>query len=263
MTLTIQQAIDTIIAAVPGAPFAETVDTVKVGDASQPITSIAVTFMATPDVIRQAAKLGANFLITHEPTFYNHLDSTEGLTEDPTYLAKKRLLEESKLVVWRFHDYLHSVKPDRTLVGLAETLGWTEYGLANEPFLFKIPALSFGELQQQVKEKFGIKATRVVGDPNMTCRGVGLLPGFPPAKWQIMTLGRPDVDVLITGEIHEWETSEYARDSNQLGHPKGLIVMGHSFSEEDGIEAIVAWLQEQLPGISIQYIPTANAFQVP
>jgi len=260
MSLTIQQAIDTIIAAVPGAPFAETVDTVKIGDASQPITSIAVTFMATPEVIRQAAKLGANLLITHEPTFYNHLDSTEGLTEDPTYLAKKHLLEESKLVVWRFHDYLHSVKPDRTLVALTEGLGWTAYGQADDPFLFKIPAISFGALQQLVKDKFGIKAMRVVGDPNMICKGVGLLPGFPPAKWQIMTLGQANVDVLITGEIHEWETSEYARDSNQLGHPKGLIVMGHSFSEEHGIEAIIPWLQERLPGVSIQYIPTGNAF---
>ena len=44
MSLTIQQAIDTIIAAVPGAPFPDTVDTIKAGDATQEITGIIVTF---------------------------------------------------------------------------------------------------------------------------------------------------------------------------------------------------------------------------
>ncbi len=54
MTWTIQQAIDTLIASVPGAPFPETVDTVKTGDASQELKSIVVTFLTTGEVIEQA-----------------------------------------------------------------------------------------------------------------------------------------------------------------------------------------------------------------
>jgi len=37
MSTTIQQAIDTIIAAVPGALAQDTVDTVKIGDPAQPL----------------------------------------------------------------------------------------------------------------------------------------------------------------------------------------------------------------------------------
>jgi len=108
MTLTIQNAIDKIIAAVPGAPFSDTVDTVKTGNASKEITGIVLTFMATSEVIEQAIQLGANFIITHEPTFYNHLDKTDWLVQHPSYQAKRDLIERSGLVIWRFHDYLHS-----------------------------------------------------------------------------------------------------------------------------------------------------------
>ncbi len=74
MRISIQQAIDTIIAEIPGAPFGETVDLVKAGDPSQELKGAALTFMATSQVIEKTIELGANLLITHEPTFYNHLD---------------------------------------------------------------------------------------------------------------------------------------------------------------------------------------------
>jgi putative NIF3 family GTP cyclohydrolase 1 type 2 len=258
--MSIQQAIDTLIADVPGAPFSETVDTIKIGDASRPLTSIAITFLANAAVIQKASQMGVELLITHEPTFYNHLDKVDWLSQQPTYLAKRKLLEDNKLVVWRFHDYLHSIQPDPTLVGLIREMGWDQYVVPDSPFVCHIPPISFADLQQLVKDKLGSKAPRVIGDPTLICKGVGLLPGFPPADFQIGVLGRPDVDVLIAGEIHEWETSEFTRDSNLLGYKKGLIVTGHAVSEEPGLRAIIPWIQERLPGIPVTYIPTTSAF---
>ena len=134
MTMTIQQAIDTIIAAVPGAPFPDSVDTVKVGDAAQAITGIVVTFLATSEVIEQAVQLRANLIITHELTFYNHRDETAWLSSHPTYVAKRRLIEESGIVIWRFHDYLHSLPPDSTFVGLVKELNWEANGPPEQPY---------------------------------------------------------------------------------------------------------------------------------
>ena len=34
------------------------------------VKGVVSTFMATVDVIRQAIDLGANFIITHEPTWF-------------------------------------------------------------------------------------------------------------------------------------------------------------------------------------------------
>lgn len=69
------------------------------------------------------------------------------------------------------------------------------------------------------------------------------------------------MDALIVGEIHEWETSEYARDALQLGYKKGLIVTGHAASEEPGMRWIIPWLQERLPGIPIHFVATGSPFQ--
>src|SRR5882757_5655873 len=58
---------------VPWQP--DTVDTFKAGNPDTPITGIAVTMMATMDVLQRASAKGLNFVITHEPTFYAHLDT--------------------------------------------------------------------------------------------------------------------------------------------------------------------------------------------
>jgi putative NIF3 family GTP cyclohydrolase 1 type 2 len=260
MTMTIQNAIDKIIASVPGAPFSDTVDTVKVGDASQEITGITVAFLATSEVIKKAFQLGTNLIITHEPIFYNHLDATDWLAEHSSYQAKRQLIEKSGVVIWRFHDYLHSLPPDGTVMGLHKELNWESYALPDQPFMCKIPPMTLLAIAEWVKDRLGLTSVRVVGDLEATCRTIGILPGFPPAEMQIGVLGRSDVDVLITGEIHEWETSEYVRDAAYLGYKKGLIVTGHLASEEPGMKWIIPWMQERLPGIEISFVPTGNAF---
>jgi len=260
MNLTIQNAIDTIIAAVPGAPFSDTVDTVKTGNASQEITSIVITFMATSEVIEKAIQLGANFIITHEPTFYNHLDQTDWLAGHPSYQTKRELIEKSGVVIWRFHDYLHSIPPDNTFMGLIEALGW-EAPAFEQSLVCNIPPMTLRTLAEHIKQSLGLNIVQVVGDLDSTCKTAAIMPGFPPAEMQIGILGQPDVDVLITGEIHEWETSEYVRDAAHLGYKKGLIVTGHYASEEPGIKRMVPWLQERLPGISITHVPAGSAFQ--
>src|SRR5690349_5657205 len=87
-----------------GVPWsAQTVDTFKDGDPAAPVTGIAVTMMATLDVLQRAAAAGANLVITHEPTFYGHLDQLEPLEKDGDAItaAKRAFIREHKLVVLR------------------------------------------------------------------------------------------------------------------------------------------------------------------
>ena len=104
--------IETIVSAIPGAPRADTVDVVKAGDLTQACTGVVTTFLGTLEVLRQAKTLGANLVISHEPVFYSHLDKTDWLAGDRVYEAKRRFIEESRLVVWRAHDTWHTLKPD-------------------------------------------------------------------------------------------------------------------------------------------------------
>jgi putative NIF3 family GTP cyclohydrolase 1 type 2 len=147
------------------------------------------------------------------------------------------------------------------VVGLLDALGWEANVSPDQPFVSQIPPMTLGELGQWVKRRLGISAIRVVGDLAARCERVALLPGFPPAEFQIGCLSNGDVDVLIAGEIHEWETSEYVRDANALGHAKGLIVIGHAASEEPGMRRMIPWLEERLPGVALHFVPTGTPFQ--
>jgi putative NIF3 family GTP cyclohydrolase 1 type 2 len=262
MPLTIQQAIDTIFAAVPGAPFPGTMDTIKLGDPKQPLKGVALTFLASIEAIEEALRLGANLLITHEPTFYNHPDETDWLAANPVYIAKRRLAEDAGLVIWRFHDTLHRIKPDPTMAGMAHELGWETYLLPGQPNLCWLPAATtLRELAQHVKDQLGATGLRVIGDLDRPCQTVGLLPGAPGPRAQVGVLSAPGVDALITGEIFEWETSEFARDALHLKLGKGLIITGHAASEEPGMRRMVPWLEQRLPGVPVQFIGTHSAFQ--
>lgn len=261
MTLTVHQVIDTILQSIPGAPFSQTVDTIKTGDPSREVKGIVTTFLANCEVLQKAVDLGANFIITHEPTFYNHLDKTDWLENDPVYQAKRKLIDDNQLVIWRFHDYWHTHRPDGIMTGVLRALEWETLTDEDAPYKLTVPAMPLRDLVAHLKNKLGIAKVRVVGSPDMTIRRVGLMVGSPPGEWQMGLLG-DDIDVLVAGEINEWETCEYVRDARFQNRHKALIVVGHALSEEPGMAYLVEWLHERFPEIPITHVPTGEPFRV-
>lgn len=262
MALRVKDVIACIVADVPGALFAKTVDTLKTGDPEQVVTGIVTTFLASGDVIERAAAAGANLIITHEPTFYEHEDPTDWLGDDPVYAAKRDLIASTGMAIWRFHDYLHSLTPDPTFAGLFEALGWSDTVDPQTFFAAQRPPTTLGKLIDEVKTKLQIANVRVVGDPNQSVSRVGLMVGAPPGRWHIKAFQEAALDVLIAGEINEWETSEYVRDALRIGLSKSLVVIGHSVSEEDGMRVIVPWLQARLPDLPITFLPTGHPLRM-
>ncbi len=134
MVYTVQQVIDIILSTIPGAPREGTLDTLKSGNPDWLVTGIVSTFTATRAVLDRTVKLGANFVITHEGTFYNHPDDVDWLDGDPVYESKRRFLEDHRLAVWRFHEYWHGNRggrPDGIMTGVERRLGWE--GFADPP----------------------------------------------------------------------------------------------------------------------------------
>lgn len=258
MPVTIQRVIDDVLAQIPGAPRSASVDTVKCGDPARELTGIVVTFTVTFDVIRKAKELGANFIITHEPTYYNHHDRTEPFAGDSVYEAKRRLLEKFGLSVWRFHDYWHERKPDGILTGVTEALGWEVYVDSERPAYAVVPQISLRELAYELKNKLSLPFVRIAGNPDMPCSRIGMLLGAVGPEMQIQYLRRDDVDVVVCGETTEWQTCEYVRDANGCGRDRGLIVLGHFGSEDEGMRYCAEWLRTLLPGVAVTYMPAGD-----
>jgi putative NIF3 family GTP cyclohydrolase 1 type 2 len=265
LPLTAAQVIDRIKANV-GVPWmTETVDTIKAGDPATPVTGVATTMMATYDVLERAAAAHRNLIITHEPTFYGHQDQTTDLEneKDPTFLAKKALIEKHHLVVWRFHDHWHRRRPDGILLGMVKALGWESNQRADDPSVFSFEETTLESLAADIRRKLDAKTLRVVGDPQLKVNTVALSPGFAGYPNNRRLLQMPDVQVVIIGEAHEWEGIEQAGDASAAGLQKALIAIGHIPSEQAGMEECARWLRTFVTEVPVDFVPTKDPFWQP
>ena len=239
----------------------DTVDTFKAGNPDTPVSGVAVTMMATMDVLQRASAKGLNFVITHEPTFYAHLDTPEGVPEDDAVWVEKRaFIDKHGMVVWRFHDHWHMRMPDGIEAGNVHALGWEKFQRADNQYLFVIPETTLRELAIQVSEKLGSSVVRVVGDPAIKITKVGFSPGAAGSPREIRTLEQDDVQVLMVGETREWETVEYAADAVSEGRKKALIVIGHIPSEQPGMDECTRWLKGFVKDVPVEFVPAKQPF---
>ena len=81
-----------------------TPDGFKFGDPDTPVRAIAVGWQSLQSALEEAEGLGCNLFITHEPTFYAHMDDDEAVKETPPGRAKRAVLERTGMVVYRCHD---------------------------------------------------------------------------------------------------------------------------------------------------------------
>lgn len=245
-----------------GIPWMEkTVDTFKAGNPDTPVTGIAVTMMATMDVLQRAAANGQNMVITHEPTFYNHLDVPEGMEEsDPVWREKREFIDKHGMVVWRFHDHWHRRKPDGIMAGMVHAMGWEKYQQEENPYLLTMPETTLEALAADVAKKLDSAVVRVVGEPGMKVTRIAFSPGSAGFVRETHALEMEKVEVLLVGETREWETVEYTADAVTEGRRKALIVIGHVPSEQAGMEECTRWLKTFVKDVPIEFVAAKQPF---
>lgn len=259
-SLTVQQLIDLILKEVPGT-LPNTVDTIKIGDPDQRISSVVTSMFPTIEVIRKTIELKANFIIVHEPSFYNHQDETAWLANDEVFQYKRSLLTKNKIAVWRFHDYIHRHSPDGVMEGVLQKLAWKKFQDPDRNTVFNLESpRPLRQIVEEAKRSLGIANLRIVGSLDDMCQKVLLLPGAWGGRPQITQLMETKPDLILCGEVAEWETSEYIRDARAMGLKRSLVVLGHAQSEEPGLAWLVEWLKEKAPQIKATHIPSLTPF---
>jgi putative NIF3 family GTP cyclohydrolase 1 type 2 len=279
--MTVQEIINAIMdySVSPDQRLKKTCDKLMVGSSETVITGVATTFMATVDVIREAAKTGANFIITHEPTWFSGADDTGWLEEDPVYKEKKALIEKEKIAIWRYHDHMHMHKPDAIYVGLLKELGWEKYAVkqaassSEGPVDFSrafrdyydIPETTLAELSLFFKQKLGMGTVRILGDPGMKCSRAGILVGggslgLGSEIMPMQVMYTHDIHVMVCGDITEWTLPAYVNDARQLGHKRALLIIGHERSEEWGMKYMAQWLPGLIGGLPVTFVDAKEPF---
>jgi putative NIF3 family GTP cyclohydrolase 1 type 2 len=263
----VKQVIETILTLNGNRKIEPTCDLLIEGSWDYHVTGIVTTFMATVDVIRRAAKMGCNLIITHEPTYFTGADHLEWLKEDPVYHHKKALIDENKITIWRFHDHMHMGNEDLIYAGLLQTLGWQEYldKKLPQPHCYTIPETTVSALVDFFKKTLGMDVIQVVGNPEMKCRRVGILVGggslgLGKEEMPAKLMYDEQLEVIVCGEITEWTLSAYVRDAAAMGFDKALIIVGHERSEEPGMKALAERLQPLVGKIPVRFIDAEEPF---
>jgi NIF3 (NGG1p interacting factor 3) len=280
-TITAQEIIDRIKKNIGGEWKPDTVDTFKAGDPSTRVTGIATTALASLDVLGQAVKSGANLIITSEPTFFAKADTPTPPARrppgqagaqpsappppppsDPVFSAKDDFIKKHDLVIWRFSDHWRLRTPDPFAQGLGNALGWSKFADASNPKAYSIPETSLDALVSHIKKSLNSRGgMRIVGDPKLRVRKVAFLPGSTPIQSSIETL--PDVDAIIAGEVREWESVEYVRDTVDLGGKKSLTLVGRIVSEGPGMQLCAQWLRTIAPEVASIWVPVDDPYWRP
>ncbi len=270
---TAHELVERVHSALGGARPADGADGFKAGDPNTRVKGIATTGMATMSVLRQAAKGGANLIFSYEPTFFGRQDGPppppppggrppffRGLDpNDPVYLAKKALIEKNGMVVYRLRDSWLSQKGPEMTAGLADALGWSKHRVRPYDGLYEIPAASAEQIVALLRKKLNLRGgLRAVGDKTAQVRRVLLLPGFttPATMWARYT----EADMLITGEVREWENTFYAADMFTAGEKRALVTLGRVVSEDPGMRVCADWLKTVAGGIPTQWIPAGDLY---
>lgn len=267
---TVQQVIDKILLDMCGGPkVSPTCDIISIGSPDSEVTGVATTFMATFDVIKEAVKQGKNFIITHEPTWFNGMDQTDWCENDSIYLAKKKYLEENGVTIWRLHDHMHmGSEIDYIYEGLIEELGWQDYLQKDEPqpWIYEIPKTTLRALSDEFKKIFHMGTIQIIGSPAMEVKRVGILVGggslgLGVEVMPMQVMERDRLDLMVVGDITEWTICAYLNDAYQMGFNKGMLTLGHERSEEFGMKYMEKWLKERFTDFPVSFIDAKEPFQ--
>ncbi len=233
-------------------------DGFKAGDPSQAVKGIATTAMATVDVLKQAVKANMNLILTYEPTFFSRADAAAA--DDPVGKAKREFIEKNGLVVFRLRDHWQSRKENEMVTGLASALGWGSRAVGND--VYEVPPATAEATVAWIRSKLNLRGgLRVVGDRQATIRRVLLVPGSMStgAMWQRYS----EVDMIVAGEVREWENTHYAADIFTAGEKRALVTTGRVASEDPGMRACAEWIKTVTKEVPAKWIGVGDPYWRP
>jgi putative NIF3 family GTP cyclohydrolase 1 type 2 len=249
-------------------------DGFKAGDPSTIVKGIATTAMATIDVLKQAVAAHANLILTYEPAFYGRADGLPspspspgrgpmGLNpDDPVVKAKREFIEKNGLVIFRLRDHWQARKESEMAAAFAGALGWADRRVKSDDALYDIPPVTAEQTVAAIRERLKLRAgLRAVGDRKATVRRVLVHPGAmtPTTMWHRYS----EVDMIVAGEVREWENTHYAADMFTAGEKRALATVGRVVSEEPGMRACAEWVKNVVKEVPAIWIGAGDPYWRP
>lgn len=235
------------------------VDGFRAGDADMPVTGIAVTPRASLEVLKQAKASGANLVISRQAFLGDSQDRPVARPE-PALAEKIRFITDNGLAVLRLQDPRIGTAGQRITAALPRAIGLSRPLAGMNPaagLVYHIPPTPTRALLARLRQALSTSAFRLVGEADLTVRGVAFATETSRPNALAPLLARPDVNLVIAGEVHETETTAYVLDAIALGLPKALLLTGSIALEECPARDLAAWLAPLVP-CPVTFAPTPD-----
>lgn len=236
----------------PDLNLEKTVDRVIAGDPHREVFKVAVCWMPYSSTLKQAAAMGCNVVVTHEPTFFDHFELRQAPANPEFHAAKAKkeaLINELGLTIMRCHDVWDAIPSIGVpfewgrFLGLGEPIKSERY--LNLYAVGPQPAIEVAKMLASKTALAGQKTVEFYGDPARMVSTVGIGTGCCSEGLRLYELGA-DLAVTVDDIARAWIIGEYCQDE---GHP--LVVVNHGVSEDCAMESLTTQIREFLPGVEV------------
>ncbi len=242
-----------LLARAPWVDRERTVDTVKAGDPTRPVSTVGVGWVASIGNLRTAHELGCELFITHEPTFWQHA-APEARRDFAPALAKQRYLDETGMVVLRVHD-IWDRGPEVGIrdawargLGRSERIAGAESRLWGRDAIEEVTLAAFAQYVAGRVAVLGQDGVQAMGDPEMRVSRPALGVGCIGPDSEAIEAGA-DVMIVCYDGASYWQTRQRF---SELG--RGGIAVEHGTSEMWGLEGLAGYLRETYPALEVHYL---------
>lgn len=231
-----------------------TVDQIICGP-DQEITGVAVCWMPYLATLREAAALGANLVVAHEPTFFDHYELREQPADPRLALAKADKLREIEalgLTVLRCHDVWDAVAGEGVADQWSRFLGLNDV-VEQDRYMrvHRVDPAPAREVARRIAQRTAPRGQATVGlygDPDRVVSRVGVGTGCysNPARFQ--ELGA-EMAVAVDDIVRAWIDGEWAMDT---GYP--ILVVNHGVSEDCAMHTLAEAVRRELGSVPVRLI---------
>jgi putative NIF3 family GTP cyclohydrolase 1 type 2 len=218
--------------------------------------------MPYSSTLREAAALGVNTVVTHEPTFYDHFE-LRNQTAHPRYeaakAAKQQLIAELGLTILRCHDVWDAIPEVGVPFEWGRFLGLREL-VRSERYLnvYRVEsqtALSFAQYFAGKTQTAGQGTVEFYGDASRMISTVGIGTGCCSDALALYDLGA-DLAVSVDDIARAWIVGEYCHDT---GNP--MIVVNHGVSEDCAMGSLCDAVRGLLPGMPVHRLRQGASYR--
>jgi putative NIF3 family GTP cyclohydrolase 1 type 2 len=242
------------------------------GDPHIATTGAVVCYAPTVQMLKRAPAEGKNLFLCREHPYYlhgglNYPYTTDGLEEalkgDPVVAAKRKLIADANLTIYRFGAKWDEFRPQAQSAALARALG---FKVADAASCMRVRGVvctltektTMTALAQRAATRLSCTAPRIVGDMQAQVTRVAVLAGETDPKEALgRLLADPAIDGLVAGAggtIDEVDGAiAYFRDLIASGRKIALLAVGYGPSEDPGVGEMAVWMQGVLPDVKIDW----------